>query len=269
MDNLTGTHRVVRAGADAGTLTISQRGNMTMFELISDLESRDILRLAGVSHKQEYAIIGVAEPEGGMLKLRKSFSKSALKSLDLDESAGFFLILRDEKFRADAEPSLEEPPEQTPEPLPENPPDPLPESDMEAVIPQEPLQAITPLQAAAPPPEPPRVTRISPSPSPSEVPSVSPEVPRVEEEPSESTAAAGWKPISDPSRLFTDPDIAAACAGAKGCLTMQADGITLLAVPVVPDEPFPMMPVFCFGDSVKINGREYIVFKSKNGNFVI
>lgn len=256
MDNLIGTHRVIRNGEDAGTLTITQHGNMTVFDLSSDFESRDILRLAGVSHKQEYVAIGVAAPEGGMLKLRKSFSKSALKSLGLDETAGFFLILRDEKFKAEQNSEPDSVPETPPEQTQEQTPDPLPESAMESENPPPQLQAITP------PPEPPRAAQVS-SPQPQ-----SSEVPHTEAFP-ESTDETGWEPIDDPSRLFSDADIAAACRGAKGCLTMQSDGITLLAIPIVPDEPFPMMPVFCFGDSVKINGREYIVFKSKSGNFVI
>ena len=85
----------------------------------------------------------------------------------------------------------------------------------------------------------------------------------------DSNSVEGWRPIDDPSALFNDSDLANACRGVRGALTMDADGVTLLAVPVTPAEPFPLMPVFCFGDPVMIGGLEYMVFKSKNGNFVI
>ena len=77
--------------------------------------------------------------------------------------------------------------------------------------------------------------------------------------------SGGWSPIKDPSVLFSDPDIATACKSARGTLVKTADSATLLAVPVKNDEPFPMMPVFCFGEPETIDGGEYLIFNIKNG----
>jgi hypothetical protein len=82
-------------------------------------------------------------------------------------------------------------------------------------------------------------------------------------------AADGWFHADQPETLFSDPDFADICRGVSNALTKQAGELTLLAVPVSPDEPFPMMPVFCLGDSGRIGGREYIVFRIKNGKLAL
>lgn len=82
-------------------------------------------------------------------------------------------------------------------------------------------------------------------------------------------STGGWVPIAHPGNLFADPDVREASAGVYGALTQEQDGLVLLAVPVAQDEPFPMMPVFCFGSSGQIGGREYIIFKIKNGNLTL
>ncbi len=79
----------------------------------------------------------------------------------------------------------------------------------------------------------------------------------------------GWSPTDNPSALFGDPDFAGICRGVKDALTKPSGDLTLLAVPSSKDEPFPMMPVFCFGDSGRIAGREYIIFKIKNGKLAL
>jgi hypothetical protein len=48
-------------------------------------------------------------------------------------------------------------------------------------------------------------------------------------------------------------------------LFRKEDGFTYLAVPIVRGRPFPAMPIFCFGSSRKINGKNYVVFKIKDG----
>ncbi len=87
--------------------------------------------------------------------------------------------------------------------------------------------------------------------------------------PEKPGAADGWFHADHPDTLFSDPDFADICRGVRDALTKQAGELTLLAVPVSPDEPFPMMPVFCLGDSGRIGGREYIVFKIKNGKLAL
>ena len=233
METLTGKYSVSRGGAAVGTLTITQSGNMTVFDLDSGYRGDEVLRLAGVSGGS-YVNIGVAAPESGRLKLKKSFSKIALAAMGLEPDFGFFLILRDEAYAGGN--VHEDISENTPAEILENIPEEIPESnDGKAFESQEDV-----------------------------IESGDCEIKSID-----SNGVGGWRPIQEPSALFDDSDLANACRGVRGSLTMEADGITLLAIPVTPTEPFPLMPVFCFGDPVMIGGSEYVVFKSKNGNFVI
>ena len=296
MDNLLGTHPVIRDGAEIGTLTITQSGNMTAFDLLCRYNSVDVLRLAGVS-SGNYVNIGVAIPEGGNLILKKKFSKSSLAVLKLETEAGFHLIRSDESYAASQDDSIElrtkeseEPKIKSAEPIIESLETQI-ESTTEAF--EAPAQetveeALTEIldepqeksQSAVPAENPPENTDIlhenTPEAESVEPESAAPELneQHVEPELSESTEATQddapmWTPIADPSALFGDPDIVNACKGITGALTMKQEGITLLAIPLESDKPFPLMPVFCFGDSAKIDGVEYIVFKSKDGNFVM
>lgn len=79
----------------------------------------------------------------------------------------------------------------------------------------------------------------------------------------------GWNRIARPRVLFNDSGIAEVSDEISGALTLERDGLVYLAVPLLPNEPFPMMPVFCFGNSEEIGGQEYIVFKIKNGNLTL
>ena len=250
MDNLLGTHAVMRDGAEVGTLAVTQSANMTVFELSSGYSGGDVFRLCGVS-AGSYVNIGVAAPEGGMLRLTKKFSKSALASMRLEPETGFFLVLSGERHEALSPPEVEPEPIPEPEPAPEPVPEPEPAPEPEPEPMPEPLPEPEPTPEPEPEPEP------VPEPMQAAVP---PEPPK---------AAGVWTPIADPSVLFSDPDTADACRNANGALTMERNGVRFLAIPVSSGEPFPMMPVLCFGDSAQIGGREYIVFKSKNGKFLV
>jgi hypothetical protein len=72
-----------------------------------------------------------------------------------------------------------------------------------------------------------------------------------------------------PEELFSDPGVAAACSGVTGALSVLPGGVPALAVPISPEEPFPMMSVFCFGSPEEIGGRTYIVFKIRDGNLTL
>lgn len=82
-------------------------------------------------------------------------------------------------------------------------------------------------------------------------------------------SADGWMSISNPCKLFDDSIIQESCTEISNALFMEQNGYVLLAVPVIPTEPFPMMPVFCFGNSGAIAGQECIIFKIKNGHLVL
>ena len=82
------------------------------------------------------------------------------------------------------------------------------------------------------------------------------------------TAQSQWQPEYEPWNLFDDEELKNACYGLKGALCKQENEAILLAVPISPSEPFPMMPVFCFGSTEEICGRQYVVFIIKNGQLV-
>lgn len=74
-----------------------------------------------------------------------------------------------------------------------------------------------------------------------------------------------WEKITNASALFDDEEVSCACTKLTDALQMEENGIHYLAVSADPEKPFPMMPVFCFGEEEQISGNRYIVFKIKNG----
>ena len=77
-----------------------------------------------------------------------------------------------------------------------------------------------------------------------------------------------WSPEPNPQRFFTDDTIVAACRQIRGAYSMESGGAVRLAVPVSSNEPFPAMPIFCFGEYARINDGDYIVFTVKDGKLV-
>ena len=77
-----------------------------------------------------------------------------------------------------------------------------------------------------------------------------------------------WMPEKDPAGMFRDRETAEACRNIKGALSRCVEGITLLAVPVSENEPFPMMPVFMFGTPAHIEEKPYVIFAVKKGEIV-
>ena len=83
----------------------------------------------------------------------------------------------------------------------------------------------------------------------------------------------GFTPCSDAGALFAQPelyrDITAAAdaqnAPLHGALTRTDGEVTLLAVPLRADEPFALLPIFCFGEPTRLDERDYLIFKLKNG----
>ena len=87
-------------------------------------------------------------------------------------------------------------------------------------------------------------------------------------QPDGNSSPATWAPEPQPWRLFADEDIIASCKQIKGALTKFEKDTAYLAVPINTKEPFPPMPIFCFGTLEKINGSDYIVFTMKDGKFI-
>lgn len=75
----------------------------------------------------------------------------------------------------------------------------------------------------------------------------------------------GWRPAPPLSRLIGDPALYEGHENVPGALVTEQDGLTLLAVPVSPEEPFPLMSVFCFGYPTQIGEKDYLLFKIQDG----
>ena len=89
--------------------------------------------------------------------------------------------------------------------------------------------------------------------------------PAAEAEPAEG---AVWIPCDDLSSAFSQPELQNACRKVPGGLIRQENGLVRVAIPISSSRPFPMMPVFCFGRSLFLHGREYLEFCTKNGCLV-
>jgi len=76
--------------------------------------------------------------------------------------------------------------------------------------------------------------------------------------------SAEWQPCPEPAKLFADPELAAVCPGEGVLCRSEADSV-LLAFPLLPGAPFPLLPVFLFGCTEDIGAIRYVVFRLKNG----
>lgn len=82
----------------------------------------------------------------------------------------------------------------------------------------------------------------------------------------ERSAQPAWKPVPEPSVLFSDSDLKAASKGSKGVMMLKEAEITKAAFPIRSDIPFALMPAFCLGKPLKISGYNYLIFVIKDGN---
>jgi hypothetical protein len=267
---------------------------MVVFDCVCNYQTRDILRLAAVCGDNDVPL-GVLMPapqagaaaDPGLLHLRKRFSKSALAALGYTDADSFRLISPGEVSEAETGQGSRQ--EAAEEPICyvdwPDPPEIPEELEQEAAA----ASGLSP-PADAPAPEPAfsldnldeLTSRLGPILEqllkPQEAPeqSAAPQKPeqsaapqKPEQKPDEPPGIDGWAHISNPGVLFHDPGIAAACDGVTGALLTSTDGCELLAVPVSPDAPFPMMAVFCFGSPGEIGGRDYIIFKIADGNLTL
>jgi hypothetical protein len=114
----------------------------------------------------------------------------------------------------------------------------------------------------------PEVPAAAPEPVPA-LPPITRNEPVNEDAQEEPEADGGWAPIPNPGIMFSDLNLTESCENVTGALLSSQDGCDLLAVPISPEEPFPLMAIFCFGSSGSIGGREYIIFKIKDGNLTL
>ncbi len=184
MKSLSGTYNVMFEGESIGEAYVNDDGIRVKFDMQCKIVDEKIYRLYCIQGRAA-APIGIAVPERGRLRLKKTVSKKELTYRGITEIDGFEL------------------------------------------------------RAAS-------------------------SVPSAEKQMKESSDGV-WRRITDASHLFEDKDIAEACRNLPSALAMKSGGAEYLAISASPEQPFPMMPVFCFGEERYINGRSYIVFKIKNG----
>jgi hypothetical protein len=80
---------------------------------------------------------------------------------------------------------------------------------------------------------------------------------------------SSWQDVSEPWRLFRDPELSETCRAVSGGLMREESGGELsFAIPLQRDRPFPAMPIFCFGTFEKIQEKPYVVFRLKDGELV-
>jgi hypothetical protein len=281
-----GEYGVTRLGRLAGTLRVSQDGLMTVLDCDCERVGEEIYRLAAVCGG-EYVPIGVMMPDGARLRFSKRLTKNAVRELLPNEPDAFEIILPGENPAAapsdDRGQPVDMPPKSEPRDMPRltvNPITPTtsaPRAELKWLLDGD--RRFRPIQSGGETLNNRELdSRHSPSPKSDlthgcETP-IMPEakkpadtLPR-SEAPAipESPAPRGfWAPIGDPAILFRDNDAELITGEVTGALTRNDGDIMLLAIPISQDTPFPMMPVFCFGDPEVIDGREYVVFKIKNG----
>ena len=247
---LIGDFPVFASGDNVGSVTVSRSGLMTVFDSTCRHRSREVLRLAAACGGN-YVALGVMMPVEGdnTFWMKRSFTKYALDALGFDEPVSFHLIRAGDVYDSTAAGAVTEAAAPVPDPADTMPEQEAGEND------------------DAPESLPPPITQ---EPEKEKAPYAAPEPPHPEpSEPEETALIDGWTHVDTPGMFFSDLSVAEACANVAGALITARDGFELLAVPISPEEPFPLMPVFCFGSSGVIGGREYIVFKIKDGNLTL
>ncbi|MDR0862425.1 MAG: hypothetical protein LBN30_06605 [Oscillospiraceae bacterium] len=268
---------VTRRGLRAGSVSVTQVGLNTVFE--SDCGFTDgVLKLAAVCGDR-VVTLGVMAPECGRLRLVKKLSKNALREIGYAEPMAFMLIAAGESLTSAevaraaesvAQPAAVEVSERVAAPAP-----PIAVARQIADVARLTIEPIvageqrvianTPLPAAVTPPPvgtERAIAELAAAPEFSRgIPQSGVAAPSL---PSVTEPTYSWRAEPNARTLFQTGD-AVISGEPRGALSRMDEDATYLAVPMPNDEPFPMMPVFCFGSAESIDGREYVVFKIKNG----
>jgi len=262
---ILGKYIVLFEGDKVGSLNVYQKGLMIELECQCVCASAVVLRLAVLTGNSR-KVLGVMMPEGDKLKFKKKYSKSDLKQLAIESIDGCYLITDQEaeqpfditKIPAEINPA----PKMQPEPLSEAEPTPIP--DLEPELAPEPLPTPELEPEAAPEPLPTPELEPEAAPEPLPTPELEPEAKQKNE-----FLFKEWVIEEDPQSLFGDEELIKSSQGVTGTLKKSLNnGNIMLAVPFAANEPFPLMQIFCFGESMSIRGKNYLVFQIKNGKLV-
>lgn len=214
-----------------GSLKISQKGLMTVFDCFCDCKTNQVIKLAILSDSGP-KILGVMAPEGGKLKFNKKYSKNDLNQISLNNITEVLLLTEEEAKlfseesasifarNGEANYSMEEQ-----------------ERDVGSYPNSHAFSDVYKTDTLN---------------------SVNKEIEK---------CSGKWWPSKNPQRLFCDEDLQKACENISNALEKYLDGgLILLAVPFDTGGPFPLMPIFCFGESMYIKGKNYLVFCLRDGN---
>lgn len=229
-------------GAPAGAVSVTARGPRTVFDYSGPL-AEGVRRLSLLSHGAALSL-GIPVPEGGALRLHRTMTRLELGGFE-PEGAGAVLTEPDADLSALAVFQEETPPEPISEPEPETPPE--PEPIPEPISEPEP----EPMPEPIPEPEPEPIPETEPEPAP---------MPRLTPAPEE-----GWYLEPDPGRHILDPELKKAADTAGDAWVRFEGADTLLAFPWSPSEPFPMIPIFRLGAAFSMAGRDFMVFRLRDG----
>ena len=83
-----------------------------------------------------------------------------------------------------------------------------------------------------------------------------------------SSVTDGWQQTDTPGEYLEDGEFRHIFSGCKAALVRKDGETQCLAIPVIKDEPFPVMPVFCLGEVWKINEKLHLVFKIHDGKLL-
>lgn len=252
-NELCGKYSVKYGGEEAGTLTISQKGLMTVFECQCNYRTDELLKLA-IRSDDGLKTIGTMIPEGGKFKLHKKFSKNNLKQLSLNGIEDVLLLTEEELAMPLDMPIFVQKAGDKGEDKAEE----EAEADADADVVLNLGRNTTPEQKIKEEPEREKKREIIPEAN--ELADCAVER-AIERKPI-------WRPSEKPQNLFKDDDLRK--ADIVGALEKSLDnGRMLLAIPFETGEPFPLMPIFCFGQSMNIEGRNYLVFCLKDGELYL
>lgn len=222
-------------GAPAGAISVAARGPRTVFDYAGPV-TKEVRRLVLTSPGAALSL-GIPVPEGGALRLHRAMTRLELGGFQ-PEGAGAVLADLDADLAALAaapEPEPESEPAPAPEPAPEPEPAPVPES----VPVSEPIPE--PIPEPVPEPKQETVPRLTPAP------------------------AEGWYLEPDPGRHILDAELKRAAETAGEAWVRFEGADTLLAFPWAPSEPFPMIPIFRLGTAASMAGRDFMVFRLRDG----
>lgn len=251
-------------GTPAGTISVTAKGSRTVFDYAGPV-MKEVRRLALLSSGTALSL-GIPVPKEGELRLHRAMSRLELGDFRWEEARG---VLTDPEAELSALIAPPEPdPKAEPVPEPETPPEektppepaPEPETPPEEETPPEPDPDPEPVPEPEPEPEPePVLEPEPPKPEPEPEPEPAP-VPRLTPAPEE-----GWFIEPDPGRHILDPELKTAAERAGEAWVGFEGADTLLAFPWTPSEPFPMLPIFRLGAASTMAGRNFIVFRLRDG----